>query len=170
MGLDHLTWSQRCPQTYNPMGSIQRSPSRSAAAARGSQYLTRCLTWGALSAKLNETALWGHISQELHGLTTWTFAHELKKHFESTYKKLLLARKYYVAEHRVNMSPRRVYTGEKKCMSNSWFREMATRVALCIALSSCPTNTEPCEKLNGMATLRPKMSRTTWNQSMKIHT
>ena len=39
---------------------------------------------------------------------------------------------------------------------HSWLREMATRAALCVALSPCPTNTQPREKLNGTATLSAK--------------
>ena len=44
-----------------------------------------------------------------HGL----FNTNSKKHFESACKKLVLTRKYCVAERCVNMAPRHVHTGEK---------------------------------------------------------
>ena len=67
-----------------------------AAAARGSQDLTRCLTWGALGAKLNETTtLRPHISR-----TKWTdnmdFATRIQKNILSQHAKSWYSRENIV--------------------------------------------------------------------------
>ena len=81
---------------FNKMWDIDGVLAELAAAARGSQDLTRRLTWGALGAKLNETTtLRPHISR-----TKWTdnmdFATRIQKNILSQHAKSWYSRENIV--------------------------------------------------------------------------